>query len=84
MKNLTEDQIQKIRDVFEARPNYNEVYLNLAGTEWLWVKKPLYPVAITRDEIMNNNKVSGKLVETDEKANQKEVAEVKNPNTKKK
>lgn len=83
MKNLTKEDIQKIRDVFEARPNYTEVYLNLKGDGWLWVKKPLYPVVVTREEIMNDKKVSGKLVTDDEKANEKEVKEVKNPNTKK-
>ena len=84
MKNLTEEQLQAIRDVFEARPNYTEVYLNLEGTSWLFRKKPLYPVTVTREEIMNDNKVSGKIDDNAEKANEKEVTTIiKDPNTKK-
>lgn len=83
MKNLTDEQLQSIRDVFEARPNYTEVYFNLEGTEWLFRKKHLFPVTVTRKEIMNNNKVSGKIDDNTENANQKEVkTDLKDPNTK--
>ena len=84
MKNLSKEQLQAIRDVFEARPNYTEVYLNLEGTSWLFRKKPLYPVTITREEIMNDNKVSGKIDDNTGKANKKEVTTIiTDPNTKK-
>ena len=84
MKNLSKEQLQAIRDVFEARPNYTEVYLNLEGTSWLFRKKPLYPVTVTREEIMNDNKVSGRIDDNTGKANKKEVTTIiKDPNTKK-
>ena len=83
MKNLSKEQLQAIRDVFEARPNYTEDYLNLEGTSWLFRKKPLYPVTVTREEIMNDKKSSGKIDDSTEKANEKEVTTtIKDPNTK--
>jgi len=85
MKNLSDEQLQSIRDVFEARPNYTEVYFDLTGTQWLFRKKPLFPVTVTREEIMNNKKVSGKITDSTEKANEKEVkTDLKDPNSKKK
>lgn len=83
MKNLTDEQLQSIRDVFEARPNYTEVYLDLTGTQWLFRKKPLFPVTVTRKEIMNDNKVSGKIDDNTANANQKDVkTDLKDPNSK--
>ena len=84
MKNLSKEQLQAIRDEFEARPNYTEVYLNLEGTSWLFRKKPLYPVTVTREEIMNDNKVSGTIDDNTKKSNQKDLkTDLTDPNTKK-